>query len=526
MQLSSAARNAKAEGRGGPESGRHLTDLDIVQLEARDLEKYYGNTRALKGVSLTLTSGCIHALVGENGAGKSTLLKILAGSERQDRGTILLDSAPYRPRNLGEAGRRGVALVFQELTINPSLSIAENVFIDRLRSFANGVGWIDRARMEQEAQRMLDEIGAEISVRQDLASLDLGKWKCIEICRALSNRPSILFFDESTAFLGRKEVEAVLGAMRRLRDQGLTIAFVSHHLDEVTDVADTLTILKDGKLVGTFDASEVSGANIHAMMVGRAVSDSIYPPKVSVLSRALVRRERLEISDLRLGSDSAGISLLLREGEILGLAGLKGAGGERLFGILSGDTPELKGCLRLEGRSYAPRTPADAWAAGIAHLPGDRGGEGLILDFPVQDNLVMASIPRWGPLFRFRSARTQARQAVASLGVRPSDPTLACRALSGGNMQKVVLGKCLLPNLRVLLLNNPTRGVDVGAREDIYRIIRGLVDRGTSVLLLSEDLPELLGMSDRLAVLRRGEVTRLFEVGEAVSEEDVVRVMV
>lgn len=493
-----------------------------MQLEARGLHKRYGSTLALDDVSVVLEPGRIHALVGENGAGKSTLLKILAGSERRDQGEILVDGTPFNPRDLREAEGHGVALVFQELTINPSLSIAENIYIDRLRNFANGIGWIDRARLEVEAQRMLDEIGADISVLQDLHTLDLGKWKCIEICRALSSRPSILFLDESTAFLSLKEVEAILGVMRRLREQGLTIAFVSHHLDEVTDVADTLIILKDGKLVGTFPGDQVPISRIHALMVGRSLSDSIYPPKPP----AVARPPLLQISDLRLAGASNDVSLTLHEGEILGLAGLKGSGGEELLGIISGDTPRPAFRMKLAGRDYAPRTPAAAWAAGLAYLPGDRGGEGLILDFAVQENVVMADIPRRGPFYRFQVAGSRAREAIGILGIRPSDPALPCRSLSGGNMQKVVLGKCLLPGPKILLLNNPTRGVDVGAREDIYRIIRTLVDGGTSVLLLSEDLPELLGLSDRLAVLRRGEMTRLFGAGEPCSEEDVVRMMV
>ncbi len=332
----------------------------------------------------------------------------------------------------------------------------------------------------------------------------------------------ILFLDQSTAFLGLKEVQVVLSVMRRLRAQGLTIAFVSHHLDEVTDVADTLVILKDGKLVGTYPADEMPVNRIHALMVGRTASESIYPAKRPVATTPPV----LEVSRLRLAGGNADVSLALQKGEILGIAGLKGAGGEELLGALSGDMPKPDATIRLAGRAYAPRLPADAWAAGVAYLPGDRGSEGLILDFTVQDNMIMADIPRWGPFFQRGKAAALARDGVASLGVRPGNPVLSCRSLSGGNMQKVVLGKCLLPQPQVLLLNNPTRGVDVGAREEIYRIIRELVGAGTSVLLLSEDLPELLGMSDRLVVMRRGQITRLFEGGEGCSEEQVVRQMV
>jgi ABC-type sugar transport system ATPase subunit len=493
-----------------------------MQLEALSLGKRYGNTIALDNVSISLQAGQIYALAGENGAGKSTLLKILAGSERHDTGEMRLDGVPFRPRDLREAEERGVGLVFQELTINPSLGIAENIYIDRLRDFANRLGWIDQKRLNASAQRMLDEIGAEISVRQALHELDLGQWKCLEICRALSNKPSVLFFDESTAYLGLKEVQAVLGVMRRLRKQGLTIAFVSHHLDEITDIADRVVILKDGQLVGAFPAEEMPADRIHALMVGRSASGSIYPAKRPETST----RPILEIDGLCLAGGAATTSLVLHKGEILGVAGLKGSGGEELLAVLSGDVPRPGATIRMDGEPYVAAAPAEAWAAGVAHLPGDRGSEGLILDFPMQDNLVMADIPHFGPFLRLGEARVVAERIVAALGIRPPKAELPCRSLSGGNMQKVVLGKCLVPGPKILLLNNPTRGVDVGAREEIYRVVRALVAAGTSVILLSEDLPELLGMSDRLIVMRRGAITKTFEPGCDWSEEDVIKQMV
>ncbi len=493
-----------------------------MRLEARAISKRFGRTLALDEVSVTLEPGRIHAFAGENGAGKSTLLKILAGAERRDSGTLLLDGAPFSPAGLNDAERRGVALVFQELTINPSLSIAENIYIDRLRNFARRGGWIDRPRLEAAAQAMLDEIGVGISVHQDLHALDLGQWKCLEICRALSNRPSTLFLDESTAFLGHDEVDLVLAVMRRLREQGLTIAFVSHHLNEVRQAADTVFVLKDGSLVATFAAEDVTADRVHAAMVGRAAAESIYPPKPAAVSVEPV----LEVSALTLSGAAAPVDFRLHRGEILGLAGLKSSGGEELVRTLIADLAPRSAGLALEGRAYAPRGPRDAWRAGIAYLPGSRTVEGLILDFPVLDNVVMAALPRRGPFYRRRVARKRAQEAVGRLAVRPPDVSLTCRSLSGGNMQKVCLGKCLMPRPSVLLLNNPTRGVDVGAREEIYRIIRALVAGGTSILLLSEDLPELLGLSDRLLVMRRGTITRRFDVGETPSETDVVRHMV
>jgi ABC-type sugar transport system ATPase subunit len=493
-----------------------------MRLQASNISKHFGRTRALSDVSIELRPGKIHALVGENGAGKSTLLKILAGAEQMDAGEMMLDDMPYRPRNLREAERHRVALVFQELTINPSLGIAENIYIDRLRRFANRIGWIDRAALEREAQAMLDKIDVGISVRQSLQSLNLGQWKCIEVCRALANKPQILFFDESTAYLGLKEVEMLLGVMTRLRARGLTIAFVSHHLDEVTDHADDLTILKDGRLVCRRDCAGTTTDEIHALMVGREVSSSIYPLKSSLQGE----KPMLEVTGLKLDQADAAIDLTLNRGEVLGIGGLKGAGGEELVSILCGDKRLASGTITFDGAPYAPKTPIEAWKAGIAYLPGDRGGEGLIGDFPILENLILGGIPRRGIWVDRTVAKDLAATMIQKLHIRPNDPSLPVKSLSGGNMQKVVLGKCIVTRPRILLLNNPTRGVDIGAREQIYKTIRKMAEAGTAVVLLSEDLSELIGMSDRLIVMRRGAITREFGAAGKWAEEDVIQHMV
>jgi ribose transport system ATP-binding protein len=439
-----------------------------------------------------------------------------------DAGEIMLDDMPYRPRSLREAEQHRVALVFQELTINPSLGIAENIYIDRLRRFANRIGWIDRARLEREAQAMLDEIDVGISVRQNLQSLNLGQWKCIEVCRALASKPQILFFDESTAYLGLKEVEMLLGVMCRLRERGLTVAFVSHHLDEVTGHADDLTILKDGQLVCRRACEGITTDEIHALMVGREVSSSIYPARPPARDGNAV----LEVAGLKLGQSETPLDVALKPGEVLGIGGLKGAGGEELVSILCGDKRASSGTIKLDGAPFAPKTPIEAWKSGIAYLPGDRGGEGLIGDFPVLENLILAGIPRRGIWVDRTAAQDVAAAMIQKLQIRPNNPAQPVKSLSGGNMQKVVLGKCIATRPRILLLNNPTRGVDIGAREQIYKTIRQMAGSGTAVVLLSEDLSELIGMSDRLIVMRRGAITRAFAAGERWTEEDVIQHMV
>ena len=494
-----------------------------MQLTATDISKRYGSTVALDRVPLTLLPGEVHALVGENGAGKSTLLKIVAGVEQADGGSLVLDGAPYRPRSLGEAQRGGVALVFQEVTINTSLTVAENIFIDRLRDFVGGLGLLDARRLDRQAQDILDSLEADISVRESLASLDLGKWKCIEIARALSYEPRVLLLDEATAFLNLQQVRSVLAAIERLKRHGLTIAFVSHHLDEVQEVADRLTILKDGCFVGSFAVGEVTRERIQTLMVGRELSASLYPDRK--LSADPVQ-PLLRLEDLAAEPDFGPVSLAVNRGEVLGVGGLKGAGGEWLLSLVAGNRPASGGAMLLDGVPYRPRAPADAWRAGVAYLPGDRMAEGLLLELSVLDNLVLSAEPRRGPFFDRPAAESLADRLIRQLRIKAPTSFVRCGDLSGGNLQKVVLGKCLAPRPRLLLLDNPTRGVDVGARAEIYRVIRALADGGMAVMLLSQDLPELLGLSDRIVVMRRRGIAGAFPAGARPSESEVIQRMV
>jgi ABC-type sugar transport system ATPase subunit len=492
-------------------------------LAARDLLRIYGRTRAVDGVSIDLHPGTVHALVGENGAGKSTLLKLLAGAERPQSGTMNLHGEPFAPRDLPEASARGVSLVFQEITINRALSVAENVFIDRLRRFTR-LGLVDRRSLDRAAQAILDRLGADVSVAADLDRLNLGQWKCIEIARALSQEPKLLFLDESTAYLDHREVAAVLRAIAQLKAEGLTIAFVSHHLDEVRAVADRLTILKDGREAGTFAADEIGPDEIHHRMVGRDLSSGIYPSRGSPIATGQGASALFEAEAVAVKGELESASFAVAKGSIVGIAELKGAGGEALLYAIAG-AKGASGAMRLEGRLYAPADPAEAWRRGVAYLPGDRSAEGLIVDFSVLDNLIMARPPRRGIFLDRAAAHALAERMVASIGVRTSGVDAPCRSLSGGNLQKVVLGKCLATAPRLLLLNNPTRGVDVGARLEIYRTIRKLADEGMGVILLSEDLPELIGLADQVTVLKRGCVAQVFDTTENLSEHDIVRHM-
>jgi ribose transport system ATP-binding protein len=497
-----------------------------MTLVAEHLNKHYGRTHAARDVSLTLHTGAVHAVVGENGAGKSTTLRMLAGAISPDSGTMRLDGAHYAPQSLAEATTRGVALVHQEITINRALGIAENIFIGNLRGYARRFGFMKRKQMADAAQAVLDSIGVKISVSTNIDRLNLGELKCVEIARAISSSPNTLLLDESTAYLDHREVDAVLNVLRKLKSQGLTIGFVSHHLQEVLAAADDLTILKDGQFVGSFKTAEMTPNEIHRLMVGRDFSQGTYPPRPArQLDDVPQAPATLRVRDVAVGRELKRVSVAVRRGEILGLAGLKGAGAEALLAGIAGDEPLSGGAMQLEGQDYRPRNQRAGWQHRIAHMPGDRGNEGLITEFSVLDNLVMARPPSRGPFFDKVRARSLSEALIRRIGIRAESPDAQCRSLSGGNMQKVLLGKCLAIGPQLLLLNNPTRGVDVGARVDIYRLIRQKAADGLSIILSSEDMPELIGMADRLIVLRQGVIACEFRSMANVEEHEVVRYM-
>ncbi len=495
-----------------------------MTLVAAGLGKRFGSTIAASNISITLGTGRVHAVVGENGAGKSTVLRMLGGAIPPDSGEMTLDGAPYAPQSTFDATQKGVALVHQEITINRSLSVAENIFIGDLRLHAGPLGVLKRKQMAAAAQASLDRIGVKISVTAKIERLNLGELKCIEIARAISSNPNTLLLDESTAYLDHREVDAVLHVIRELKSTGMAIGFVSHHLSEVLAAADDLTILKDGQFVGSYGAASIKQNEIHRLMVGRDVLHGIYPPRSPPPASAAA--PALSVKKAAVGRELNEISLEVRRGEILGLAGLKGAGAEALFAGIVGDEPLRHGHLQLEGKDYYPSNPRAAWRHGIAHLPGDRGNEGLIVLHSVLDNLVMARPPAVGPFFSMARARVMSNHLIRLIGIRTESGAASCQSLSGGNMQKVVVGKCLAVDPSLLLMNNPTRGVDVGAREEIYRIMRQKASEGLAILLSSEDMPELIGMADRLAVLRRGVVAHEFDSLENVKEHDIVQYMI
>lgn len=489
-------------------------------LTAENISKSFGGAAALRNVSVQFQPGEVVALVGENGAGKSTLLKVLAAVVARDGGSATIDGHPYAPKTQRQAERAGVALVFQEQNVNHAVTIAENIMLGRLRDFRK-FGLIDRAGLNREAQAILERIGAEFSVHDDIAALDLGQIKTIEVARALALSPRFIFFDESTAFLNHAEATRLMAVIGELRRQGIGIGFVSHHLQEVFDIADKIVVLKDGALVGAYPVSEMTETRLYELMVGRDMVGGLFPPR----ARMMGEDDVLAVRDLAT-TDGVSISLALQAGAVVGIGGLKGSGGEAVIAALAGSERVRSGAMLHDGKPHAPRQPRDAWRDGIATLPGDRTGEGVISAFSVLENLTLAARPRrFGWIADRAAMRRMALAQVEGLAIKTQSLDAPVGSLSGGNMQKVALGKCLAARPRILLLNNPTRGVDIGAKAEIYRVIRSLADAGMAVLMVTEDLPELLGLSDRILITRRGCISHEFPPGARPSEEDVVKWM-
>ena len=491
-------------------------------LEARDVCKAFGPTIALDRAYVQLRSGEVNALVGENGAGKSTILKAIAGVHRMDSGKITIDGKTVEINNTSDAVSNGISIVFQESTINPFITIAENIFIDRLHEYGKPLRGIDWKKINKDAQDILDSMESGIDVKADIHSLNLGQWKLIEVARALSYNPKILLLDESTAFLNHNETISFISSVKKLRESGLAIGFVSHHMQEIYDLADRITVMRDGKFIVEMLRNEVTQERLESAMVGRNIGDKLYPEKRSNPSEKVVlRAEHLSVE-----SQLADATFELREGEILGIGGLKQSGGDAMINAIYGAVPISGGNVTVDGETYTSTKPVQSLDRKIALLPGERTLEGLIVNFSIGENIVLSAGPRKGLLRDKKKEKELIDRYVEQVRIKTDNPNNPASSLSGGNMQKVVIGKCLATNPKILLLNNPTRGIDISARQEIYSLIRALANEGLSIIMLTEDLLELLGMSDRIIITRHNKISKIFEENNGLTEEDVISYIV
>ena len=468
--------------------------------ELRGITKRFGATQALDDVSLDLLPGEVHALVGENGAGKSTLVKILAGVHQPDEGTIWLDGEATQLHGPAHSRSLGIAVVHQEPRLFPDLTVAENVFIGHAP--AGPLGTIDWGATRRAAQALFDELEVEFDVGAPVRGLSMADQQLIEIAKALSVEARVLILDEPTASLSAHEVARLFTIVRRLRDRGVSILFVSHRLDEVFELCDRVTVSRDGKHVVTTTTASLTTADLVRHMVGRAVS--LFPKVDTPVGEVLI-----EVEGLSRAGAFRDVSFSVRAGEIVGFAGLVGAGRTEVARVLFGIDQRDAGVVRIAGKPVDFASPSEAMHAGIAYLPEDRHQEGLFLDFPIAQNVTLPILPRLFPRFVVRASteRRVAHEYTEQFNVRMSGVDQLVGALSGGNQQKVVLAKWLATRPRILILDEPTRGIDIGAKVEVHRIISGLAASGLGIVLISSDLPEVLAMSDRIVVLHEGRVT-------------------
>jgi ribose transport system ATP-binding protein len=482
-------------------------------LEMRGITKRFPGVTALDGVDFELERGEVHVVLGENGAGKSTLIKMLSGAYRPDEGEIVLDGERVDIPTAAVAQALGISTIYQEFNLVPQLTVAENVFLGRQPRY---FGLVDRARMREEAHTLLDRIKVRVDPDALVSTLGVAQRQMVEIAKALSLEARILIMDEPTASLSGQEVERLFEIVRGLKQDGVGVIFISHHLEEVTGIGDRVTVLRDGKMVGQVPAT-TDHQELVRMMVGRSIEDQ-FPRRRPEVGEIL-----LDVKELSREGVLHDISFQVRAGEVVGIAGLVGAGRTEMARVIFGADPHDSGEVWVEGRRIERFDPREAKHRGIGFITEDRQGQGIVPPLSVAENLALASLGRYtsAGLVNRKEQRSRAQTMIEELKIRTPSLEQEIRYLSGGNQQKVVIGKWLLADSKVLIMDEPTRGIDVGAKVEIYELMNELTEEGAGILMISSDLPEVLGMSDRILVMAGGRITGALS-GEEASQEKVM----
>ncbi|MBX3061925.1 MAG: sugar ABC transporter ATP-binding protein [Anaerolineae bacterium] len=486
-------------------------------LEATGITKEFPGTLALDNVHLELRPGEIHAVMGENGAGKSTLMKILSGVHQPDAGEILLEGKRVSFSTPREALTMGISIVHQELSVVPALTVAENIYPGRLP--INPLGMVRYGKLFSDAGEVLTSLDMNVDPREPLGNLSIANQQLVEIAKALSSKCKVLILDEPTSALTEREVEILFTLLRKLAANGVGILYISHKLDEVFKLTNRITVLRDGKYINTVDTAATTPDDVVRMMVGRPL-EALYPPKASEIGEAL-----LQVRDLRLSAQAPANSFTLHRGEVLGIAGLIGSGRTELARAIFGADRKVGGEVILHGQSLSIHSPIDGIRYGIGYLPEDRKAAGLFLSMAIKLNMEAANLKEVvsGGFVNGGKERALAEKYVSQLDISTPNIDQEVRRLSGGNQQKTLVAKWLAIQPKVLIVDEPTRGVDVGAKSEIHHLLRLLTTQGVGVIMISSELPEVLGMSDRILVMHEGSIAGEVRASEA-TEEGIIRI--
>ncbi|MGI6020336.1 MAG: sugar ABC transporter ATP-binding protein [Lachnospiraceae bacterium] len=478
-------------------------------IELKDIYKSFGGVHALQGVSLTIRKGEVHALVGQNGAGKSTLMKILSGAYKKDKGEIIINGKEFVSNSLEETKKAGVGIIYQEFALAPDLTVAENIFINRMSLGKKKINW---KKLYQEAQKILNELGFEIDAKERVGNLSVAYQQVVEIAKVLSEDINILVLDEPTAVLTPKEVDRLFVLLRQLQAKDVSIIYISHRLDEIFALSDRITIMKDGQVVETVDTNSITMNQTIEKMIGRSY-DALFPERTPDENAEVV----LKVENITNGIAVKNASFELHKGEILGIGGLVGAGKTETARAIFGADRGVSGDVYVNGKKVKITSPYDAIKNGIAYLPESRKEDGVLLSQSVRINTTLAALRKIskGGLINKKKEIADTNEMIEKLSVKTDGTEIHVGSLSGGNQQKVSLAKWIYSENKILILDEPTRGVDVGAKMEIYNLINDLTREGLSILLISSEVEELIGLSDRIMVLNRGNTSGFLTKAEA-----------
>jgi ribose transport system ATP-binding protein len=471
------------------------------QINMQNICKAFGGVKALQNVSVQIRAGEIHAIVGENGAGKSTLMKILSGAYTRDSGDIYINGQKVTIANPKDGLSHGISVIYQEFALINSLTVAENIFIDKLNDKGKLINW---KKLREKARNVLMSLGfGSIPVNKIVSELSVAHQQVVEICKALARESSVLILDEPTSVLASSEVEQLFKLLRELRSKGVAIIYISHRLEEIFRLCDRITVMKDGCYVGTYEAAELNDKKLVSLMIGRTL-ESYFPARESHIGKPVFRVENVSA-----GKAVKNVSFEVREGEVLGISGLVGAGRTETLRAVFGADPLDSGRVYLNGRQIRIKSPMSAVKQGIAMLPEDRKAHGVLLKMPIRTNITLTRLKSMTGLFNIINKKKETQyinEMVGKLSIRAGSIENNVNSLSGGNQQKVAIAKILASDCRVLILDEPTRGVDVGAKIEIYKIINDLVAQSYAVIMISSEMMEVIGMCDRVVVMKGGSV--------------------